>query len=166
MKNIKMRYSSIILLVFSAFIALYAPRIATSQQAAVSDPFEVAPQKNVPNCDREYRFKYDIEIKSADDFISFLQKHQDGDLDSYKPERDKVIPLRAYDSMGKKMVIDLEKVKDYVKVLEVERSMLSNTKIYKLDITHKDYDKDMWPWLITVQMSDKGCFSVIYCAGI
>ena len=165
MKNIKRHRISIILSAFLTIIALYAPGIATPQQNVTVDPFEAAPQKSMSNCEREYRFKYDIEIKSADDLMVFLQKHQDGDLDSYKPSRDILIPLRTYDSIGKKLTIDLEKVRKYVKVLDVEKSMLSNTKIYKLDITHKDYDKDCWPWLITVQASDKGCVSVIYCVG-
>lgn len=166
MNNIRMYYISIILFAFLSLIAIYAPGIATSGQAAIADPFEALPQKSMPNCDREYRFKYDIEIKTVDDFIIFLQKHQNGDMDSYKPARDMLIPLHTYDSMGNKLRIDLEKVGQYVKVLEVEKSMLSNTRIYKLEITYKAYDKNCWPWSITVQMSDKGCVCVIYCAGI
>jgi hypothetical protein len=165
MKNVKVCYVSTILLAFLTLIAIYAPDIAKSEQGAIADPFEGLPKKNTPNCDKEYRFKYDIEIKTADEFINFLKGHQDGFMDSYKPARDKLIPMFTYDSIGKKIKVDLEKVRQYVKVLEVEKSMLSNTRIYNLDITYKDYDKECWPWKIMIQMSDKGCVSVIYCVG-
>lgn len=165
MNNIKTFYMGVILFALFAFIVIYAPRIAVSQPAAIPDPFEALPQKSMPNCDKEYRFKYDVEIKTVDDFMLFLLKHQDGELDSYKPVREKLIPSQMFDSLGKKQKVDLEKVRQFVKVLDVEKSMISNTKIYKLDITYKDYDKDSWPWSIAVQMSDKGCVSVVYCGG-
>lgn len=40
------------------------------------DPFESIPLPAQPNCDKEYRFKFDVTINSGNEFILFLKTHQ------------------------------------------------------------------------------------------
>jgi hypothetical protein len=166
MKNSRMCYICLVICLLFVLVLMYKPDIAVSQQDAITDPFEDLPGQPLPNCDKECRFKYDVQIKTVDEFITFLKQYQfDGDLVSYKPEREKLIPSHTYSSLGKKLKIDLEDLKSSVKVLDIGKSLLSNKKIYKLDITYQYFDKESWPWWITVQASDKGFVSIVYCAG-
>jgi len=132
------------------------------EEKVVADPFENLPQPAQPNCDPEYRFKFDGTINSKDDFILFLKTHQfQGDLLNYKPTEDRLIPSNTYNQNQ----IDLDKLKTNVEIYKVENSKLSNKKIYILRIRNQDFNEN-WPWMITVIMSDKAYVSIRCCAGI
>ena len=131
------------------------------EEKVVADPFESLPQPTQPNCDSEYRFKFDVTINSKDEFILFLKTHQfEGDLLNYKSTEDRLIPSNTNQNQ-----IDLDKLKTNVEIYKVENSKLSNKKIYILRIRNQDFNEN-WPWMITIIMSDKGYVSIKSCAGI
>ncbi|MFA5116709.1 MAG: hypothetical protein WC486_05450 [Candidatus Omnitrophota bacterium] len=165
MKNTRMYCVCAAAFLFLSLSMICRPDIAVWGQDTIADPFEDLPGKPLPDCDKEYRFKYDVEIKNVDDFIALLKSCQfEGDFVGYKPEREKLIPRYTFNTQGKKLTIELNDFKAGVKVYDIGRSLLSNKKLYKLEITYQYFDKEMWPWWLTVQASDKGCVSVVYCA--
>ena len=127
------------------------------------DPFENPPYKSMPNCDAEYRFKFEVAINSIDEFIAFLKNHQfKGALVDYKPVENKLIPSHT---ASENLEINLDKLKTKVKVVDIPSSSLLNKRIYTLYINNGDF-KTGWHWQIAIKMSDKGYVSVYYCAGI
>lgn len=127
------------------------------------DPFESSPYERMPNCDAEYRFKFEVAINSIDEFILFLKNQQfKGALVDYKPTENKLIPSHT---ASENLEINLDKLKTKVKVIGISSSSLSNKRIYVLYINNGDFNTG-WPWQIAIKMSDKGYVSVYYCAGI
>ena len=150
---------------------LNASEISKYPKQPIKDLFENPPSGSKPNCNEEYRFKYDAEINSIDEFIGFLKKYQfEGELFSYVPTKDKLIPMYTYpnesESFGDKIKIDLDRLKTKVEILEIKDSKLLNKKIYKLDITDNDFSSYGWPWGIFIEMSNQGHVSIVFCAGI
>jgi hypothetical protein len=135
---------------------------------SVDDPFELQPAGVQPNCDREQRFKYEITLRSIDDFIALLKAHQsDQGLHGFVPTKENLVPGYTLQSVGmeNKRRISLDDLKANVAVVDVKRSTLGNKKIYILQISHQDY-KEGWPWQVLITASDQGNVSVVFCAGI
>ena len=134
-------------------------------------PFTSPPSDRVPNCSREYRFKYNKEINNKEDFISFLEKHQyNGTLyHNYEPNYSNLIP----DKIQKKMIADNQTLDNHIKVdefidyvsIETSNALFSDEKIYTLSISN-NYFNDSWPWFLQIKMSEKGHVSIKYCAGV
>jgi hypothetical protein len=136
---------------------------------AIRDPFEVKPQGAMPNCDREYRFKYKVVINSVGQFIAFLKAHQskeelNGD---FKPTQEFLLPRYTLESVGreKKNAININGLKTKVETIDLQHSTLSNTKIFILKIWFKDFGES-YPWQILIKASNNGHVSVKFCAGI
>lgn len=136
---------------------------------AARDPFEVSPEGNMPNCDKEYRFKYETKINSIDEFITFLKAHQSEEelSDHFKPTQEFLVPHYTLDSMnaGKKNVINLDNLKAKVETIDLQHSKLSNKKVIILTIWFRDFGEN-YPWQILIKASDNGYVSVKFCAGI
>lgn len=133
------------------------------------DPFEVNPQSAMPNCDKEYRFKYETTINSIDEFIAFLKAHQSEEelSDHFKPTQEFLLPRYTLDSMnaGKKNVINLDNLKAKVETIDLQHSKLSNKKVFVLTIWFRDFEEN-YPWQILIKTSNNGHISVKFCAGI
>ncbi|MCK9614639.1 MAG: hypothetical protein M0R48_03940 [Candidatus Omnitrophica bacterium] len=134
-----------------------------------NDPFEVKPESNRPNCDKEYRFKYGVKINSADEFIGFLKAHQsERDLYDFQPTQEFLLPrytLEAKKNKDTENSINLDNLEAKVETIDLQHSKLSNKKIFILRVWFKDF-KENYPWQILIKASDNGYFSVKFCAGI
>jgi hypothetical protein len=143
--------------------------VLSSSAQVTRDPFEVNPQSAMPNCDKEYRFKYETMINSTDEFIVFLKAHQSQEVldDHFKPTQEFLLPRYTLGSLGKdaKNVISLDILKKKVEVTDVQFSKLSNKKIFSLTIWFKDFGES-YPWQISIEGSDNGYVSIKFCAGI
>ena len=64
MKNVFLLALNAIIFMGSMIFPLAAQEIAVEK--VISDPFELSPGAMGPNCDKEYRFKYEININSVD----------------------------------------------------------------------------------------------------
>lgn len=140
--------------------------VALPQDA--SDPFEVKPQNAMPNCDKEYRFKYIDKINSVEEFIAFLKAHQSNDdLYDFKPTQAYLLPAYTLEPAGKdtKNAINLDSLAQKVQVIDLKHSKLSNKKIFILNVWFKDF-KENYPWQIMIKASNNGHVSVKFCAGI
>ncbi len=163
--------SSVIIFMFFVFINSVVFPLAAQENVTVKatrDPFEAKPEGVMPNCDKEYRFKYEVKINSVDEFIAFLKAHQsEVDLYDFVPTQEFIVPRYILELTGKeeKNIINLDNLKANAGTIDLQHSKLSNTKIFILQIWFKDFGES-YPWQILIKASNNGHVSVRYCAGI
>ena len=160
-----------IIVILSALMCLTATELY-----ALEDPFDSPPVNSIPNCSREYRFKYAENIKTPEEFIEFLKKHQEGNKYFSVPTKDRLIPMYVEHGPGSganpkvdmdksKISVDLDKLKKYIEIFEIQNSLRMNEKVYRLSFGWGIYSGHPYAWRITIQMSDNGEVSIRYCAG-
>ena len=160
----------IIIVILSALMCLI-----TTGLYALDDPFDSPPVNVIRNCSREYRFKYTENITTPEAFIEFLKEHQGGNRYFNVPTRDRLIPMyvehdpnSSVNTVGmdkSKIRVDLDKLKKWVKILEIQHSLRMNKKIYRVSFGWGIYSGHPYAWRIMVQMTDNGDVSIRYCAG-
>ncbi len=161
----------IIIVILSVFMCLIATGLY-----AYDDPFDSPPANVIRNCSEEYRFKYTDNITTPEAFIEFLKKHQGGNKYFNVPTKARLIPMYVErdpssvvnikaDRDKSKIIIDLNKLKKRVEILELQNSLRMNKKIYRLSFGWGIYSGAPYAWRIMVLMSDNGDVSIRYCAG-
>lgn len=124
--------------------ALVAIGCATATCAAGpwSDPFGAPPRGTSPNCGPELRKKYDIAIRSRDDFAAFLREN---------PIDDQV----RLDNFAEKGKVDWARV-----AAAVTTSRIGNRMVYSLDFNPEHCSG------FTLRMTDQGHVSLYGCCGM
>ena len=64
-----------------------------------------------------------------------------------------------------KIEVDLDQLKKWVEISEIQNSLRMNKKVYRLSFGWGIYSGHPYAWRITIQMSDNGEVSIRYCAG-
>ena len=126
---------------------------------AADDPFAKPPAKAAPNCGQEYRLKYDVQINSVDEFIAFLKNHQSKEASFDNPQQDNFVPLELPEY---NFTLELDKLKDKVRTIEVTNIFASNKIVYELALGGFCATG---PWDIVIRMSNNGDVSIRHCAG-
>ncbi len=152
------RKSLIIVIVALAAVLMLASFVL---QIFFWGPFGEPPFQGGMNCGPEQRFRFSVNIGSADDFVDFLKDHQVEVFftDSAITE-DGLIPLRGLD--GK--IVNMESLKEKITV-ETSKAILSCERIYSIDFGWTDFNES-YPWNVWIRASETGHVSVRVCAGI
>ncbi|MBI2110123.1 hypothetical protein HYT58_03055 [Candidatus Woesearchaeota archaeon] len=115
------------------------------------DPFGAPPKGNSPNCGPENRYKFDVTIKSKEDFVNFLKTHEINrrvELDNFKNRNMDYKEMKSAEP-------DWNKVLSEVKT---ENGGLKTIYVLKYNpITCSGY---------TLKMTTDGYVSVYGCCGI
>ena len=160
-----------IIVILSALLCLI-----TTGLYASDDPFDSPPGHVIPNCSGEYRFKYNEKIATPEALIEFLKKHQGGNKYFNVPTKDRLVPMYVEADPGSaanakadmeksKIEVDLDQLKKWVEISEIQNSLRMNKKVYRLSFGWGIYSGHPYAWRITIQMSDNGEVSIRYCAG-
>jgi hypothetical protein len=161
----------IVIVILSALMCLISTELY-----ALEDPFDSPPVNSIRNCSGEYRFKYNENIQTPEEFIEFLKKHQEGNKFFNIPTKDRLIPMcvehdpssvahTKADMDKSKIKVDPDKLKKFIEIIDIQNSLRLNKKIYKLSFGWGIYSCHPYAWRITIAMSDNGDVSIRYCAG-
>jgi hypothetical protein len=161
----------IIIFILSALMCLISTELY-----ALEDPFDSPPVNSIRNCSGEYRFKFNENIQTPEEFIEFLKKHQEGNKFFNVPTKDRLIPMYVErdpssvahpkaDMDKSKIKVEPGNLKKFIEILDIENSLRLNKKIYKLSFGWGIYSGHPYAWRITITMSDNGDVSIRYCAG-
>jgi hypothetical protein len=125
------------------------------------DPFGAPPKGTSPNCGPEYRYKFEVMVRSKEEFVEFVRQHGAELVDARGNQRVLLDNFRAIEP-GMSYAEMSQAVVDWDKVLEaVVTEEVRGWVIYRLD-----YEPFICPGQgYTLKMREDGHVSLYGCCG-